>query len=480
MKKITVILVFLMASFNGFSQIAAGSVAPDFTVTDISGVTHSLSAYLAAGKTVIMDVSATWCGPCWNYHNGKALEDVYKAYGPDGSNEVVVLFVEGDGNTPVAALSGIGNTQGNWVEGTPYPILDSALIANLYQIAYFPTVFRICPNGLVSEVGSVAATAIRTSISTNCGPLNGVVGSVEVSDSSIGLCTPSGAPTVKVKNFGKNVTGVTTVATVDLKENGVVVGTKSTTGAFAQFGSKTLTFDALTFNPGSVYTYAVNNVNSQPNFNPLFSTSDLAYTFPADTALDIIVKVYTDNYPGEISWKIKNSTGTVVASFGPYAGGAAPGGVDGNTTKIHNVALPAANECYTVEFLDSFGDGWGLGTTPHGMEIFNGTTSIWNAAVGNFGTLLAKPNALRPGTLATNNFSKNTIGVYPNPSTGLLKISTETNVSVELFDLLGKKVFTSKDVNQDTVMDISALGKGMYLAKITGANISYTEKVLLK
>ena len=30
-----------------------------------------------------------------------------------------VLFVEGDGGTDVNALNGIGNTQGDWVTGTP-------------------------------------------------------------------------------------------------------------------------------------------------------------------------------------------------------------------------------------------------------------------------------------------------------------------------------------------------------------------------
>lgn len=480
MKKITLFFALVFASLASNAQIAPGSVAPNFTATDINGVSHTLADYLAAGKTVIMDVSATWCGPCWNYHNGHALEDIYSAYGVDGSDEVVVLFVEGDGSTPVADLYGSGSSQGDWVAGTPYPIIDSATIANLYQITYFPTVFRICPDGFVSEVGSVSAVNLRNSISTNCGTLAGVTGSVEVSDSTLGLCATSGSPTVKVKNYGKNVTGVTTVATVDLKENGTVIATKSTTGTFAQFATKTLTFDPVTFDPSATYTYEVNNVNSQPNFNPDFSTSDLALTFPSETELAITVKVYTDNYPGEMSWRIKNSTGTVVASFGPYAGGsAAAGGPEANTTMTHEVTLPNAGECYSVELVDSYGDGWSLGSTPHGMEIFNGNTSVWSVSVGNFGTLSSNTNALRTGTLATDNFSKSFVSVYPNPSNGTLRIKADRSVSVELVDVLGKVVYSIKNVNNDTVLDLSSLNKGLYLAKITGENINYTEKVIL-
>jgi hypothetical protein len=479
MKKITLFFALVFASFASNAQIAPGSVAPNFTVTDLNGNTHTLYDYTAAGKSVVLDISATWCGPCWNYHNTKALEDIYNAYGPAGSNEVVVLFVEGDGSTPVAALSGTGNTQGNWVTGTSYPIIDSSTIASLYQIGYYPTVYRICPNNIVTEVGALSAINMRTNLNTNCGALAGVTGSVKIENTTLGLCSSTGSPTVKVKNYGKNVTGVTPIATVDLKQDGVVIASKATSGTFAQFSTKTLTFDPVTFNPSSVYTYEVNNVSGQPNFNPDFSNSNLALTFPSDTELEIEVRVYTDNYPGEISWRIKNSTGSVVASFGPYAGGTAAGGPDANTTKIHNVTLPTSGECYTVELLDSYGVGWSLGSTPHGMEIFNGETSVWSVSTGNFGTLLANANALRTASLATNNFNKSSVSVYPNPSTGRLQIKADSVVSVELVDVLGKVVFTSKNVNNDTILDLSSLNKGIYLAKITGENINYTEKVVL-
>ena len=50
MKKITLFFALLLLSFQSNAQIAPGSVAPDFTATDINGVSHHLADYLAAGK----------------------------------------------------------------------------------------------------------------------------------------------------------------------------------------------------------------------------------------------------------------------------------------------------------------------------------------------------------------------------------------------------------------------------------------------
>jgi hypothetical protein len=43
------------------------------------------------------------------------------------------------------------------VTNTPYPIIDNAAIASAYQISYFPTIYTICPTGIVTETSQITA-----------------------------------------------------------------------------------------------------------------------------------------------------------------------------------------------------------------------------------------------------------------------------------------------------------------------------------
>lgn len=160
---------------SAIAQIPDGSVAPDFTATDLDGNSHNLYDLLNAGKTVYLDISATWCGPCWNYHNTHAFRDLWDEYGPNGSDEAYCFYIEGDNATNTACLYGpagcIGGTQGNWVAGTPYPIIESASIANAYQINYYPTIFCICPDDkLVYECGQLSKVGLWNFRSSHCAP----------------------------------------------------------------------------------------------------------------------------------------------------------------------------------------------------------------------------------------------------------------------------------------------------------------------
>ena len=155
MKKLFTLLL-AAACFTAIAQLDDGSIAPDFIATDIDGNEHHLYSYLEQGKSVIVCFMATWSGPDYSYHSSGVLQNVYEDYGPEGTNQLVVLLLESDDSyTTLDDLYGVGNaTVGNFVEGITYPIIDNAeSIFWEYGNTYYPTIYAVCPDMTLVQSG---------------------------------------------------------------------------------------------------------------------------------------------------------------------------------------------------------------------------------------------------------------------------------------------------------------------------------------
>ena len=157
MKKLLTCLILLILVVPVGAQLANGVIAPDFNVTDIEGKQHHLYSYLSQGKTVIIDFSAAWCPLCWNYHRTDALKDFYTLYGPNGTDEAMVLFIEKDAVMGLADLMGNTNaTAGDWITGTPYPIIDNSTLNGDYRPNALPTIYGVYPDKTIYHIGKLA------------------------------------------------------------------------------------------------------------------------------------------------------------------------------------------------------------------------------------------------------------------------------------------------------------------------------------
>jgi cytochrome oxidase Cu insertion factor (SCO1/SenC/PrrC family) len=156
-----------LSSIGSFAQLPNGSTAPDFTLTEYYGTTHNLYEYLEAGKTVFVKIFAAHCPTCWAYHQTHQLKNIYEQYGPDGTDELMVLALEYDQWNDSLAFTGNHEpwvTAGDWLTGTPYPIfnvedLDRGVFVD-YNVTFYPVIYRVCPDRILEMVLLQATEAV--------------------------------------------------------------------------------------------------------------------------------------------------------------------------------------------------------------------------------------------------------------------------------------------------------------------------------
>lgn len=73
------------------------------------------------------------------------------------------------------------------------------------------------------------------------------------------------------------------------------------------------------------------------------------------------------------------------------------------------------------------------------------------------------------------------MAIYPNPSSGIFRVESSSQpVKIEIFDLMGKSIFTVQPAIIKSNIDLSGINKGVYFIRITNENSAVsTDKLII-
>lgn len=472
------------------AQVPNGTLAPDFNVTDVNGVQRHLYDVLDSGKVVILEISATWCPPCWSYHQGGALQNFYEEHGPAGDNQARVFWVEGDANTNLACIFGQSGcndySPGNYAAGVTYPLINNANLSNLYQITYFPSIFIICPNRKVYQGDPVPADLLWEKAQV-C-PIAYGENNAGIFEYDPGYDLPEicGAqnltPTFELTNLGSSPL---TAANILLKWNGNTVQTINWEGHLNTYSDTLLQFGPLVVSePGTLNTVitSINNNTVDDDFSDNFKN-----TFYTDAQgfndSRVLLKIRTDGYGEEIYWELKDDLGNVLDRGGnqfvgpngggkfPLGVGPGPGAYPKNALIKDTLYLPA-NGCYSIHFVDGYGDGmccqYGNGyfrlhnlDNPVTPIISGGEFEAYDRhafSVDDLSVATAQPELFEQ------------VQLFPNPANDLITVDLGTvnydQLEWQLFDGMGQALAENRSESDLFQIETSNLPAGIYFLKL--------------
>lgn len=293
---------------------------------------------------------------------------------------------------------------------------------------------------------------------------------LSVSNATSTNCSGSTTPYVTIRNNGgQDLTSLT----INYSVNGGDEQTYAWSGDLSFLQTAVVELNEVNFDVADTNMLTITGVN--PN-----GTED---NYPANNTYDYLIKrapvltgtsivfLTLDDHPEETTWEIRNSSGDVVQSGGPY---------DTPGQKIEPITV-TETDCYQFIIYDAGGNG-----TDYYAVVYGNNQIAFNG--GNFGDL--ERNEFSYGTVSTDEIKPYTdMNIYPNPASDKLNIDfylpQQNNVTVRLVDLVGKTML-KQQVGQlnagprSIKLNTSEFTPGIYLLEIKIGNDISTKKISIR
>ncbi len=496
----------VIAAFT--ASVGANAQIPDYGVwpagvilTDIDGNTHDIDAKLDAGTSVLIDAFADWCGPCWTYHTGGTLEDLWASKGDGGSGDVFIIGVEADPSVPESNISDAGTGTGDWTLGgtLDYPLANDDALAGIINLAYYPTLILICPDRSVTEVGQASLSAWESAVD-GCGAASTNTNDPKILTSttatSVTSCGGTATTDIKVVIQNFSTSAISGDYDIEVTDGSGVVASTTATLNLAPYAATEVNIGNVTLAAGTNnFTATITTANDDT------SNDSYPITVVASAATDVAVNSSTmevevvldmDAYASEVGFALREGTPSgnaatvwAASNAGNSVAYAAAGSLSG--TSFSQTYTIANLGCHYFVTYDSYGDGITYQYAGGHAEL-NAIGSMNIPGSWGDGDIFGV-NFTDGGSGGGSNVIESDIvsnlSIFPNPAVEMtniqLNLNESANVTIEMINALGQIVYTNNlgEVNgtQNVEINTADLQEGIYLVNIKVGDDVITKRI---
>ena len=311
----------------------------------------------------------------------------------------------------------------------------------------------------------------RASLTTSNGCTPGITynndGLLRINPVQVAACSTNYTLSFALVNAGTNAL---TSAAINYTINNIAY-TYQWTGNLAHLEETAITIPVTNESAGSYSLNAhIATANGVTDETPLNDSRSLTYTINdvitvATTSVKITIQA--DDWGDEITWDLKDGSGTIIAEGGPY---------DDNELVEQTIAV-IPDECYSFTIHDEYSDGI---CCEEGQGFYN-LKSDNNTIIGQGGDYDAGETVMFKASAITNGITDYTFKgarLYPNPATASINLDIPQNIAIPegytIYNSLGQLIDSGKISTNKQAISVSGYANGVYFIKLNGAGLSQT------